>query len=58
MILFLSTAQASLAKLVDTKQPAIARMESGLVSEISLDFLVKIAHVLGMSFTVSKKRAA
>lgn len=32
--------QASLAKLVDTKQPAIARMESGLVSEISLDFLV------------------
>ncbi len=43
--------QAELARMVQTKQPAIARMESGLVSEVSFDFLAKVALVLRVSFT-------
>lgn len=50
--------QAELAKLVQTKQPAIARMESGLVSEVSLDFLAKVALVLGVSFTFKSAKVA
>jgi ribosome-binding protein aMBF1 (putative translation factor) len=50
--------QAELAKMVQTKQPAIARMESGLVSEISFDFLAKVALVLGVSFTIKSAKAA
>lgn len=48
--------QAQLAILVGSKQPAIARMESGLVSEVSLDFLAKVALALNVSF--SFKQAA
>ena len=43
--------QTQLATLVGTKQPSIARMESGLVSEVSFDFLAKIAIALEVSFT-------
>jgi transcriptional regulator with XRE-family HTH domain len=43
--------QAQLATLVGSKQPAIARMESGLDSEVSLDFLAKVAIALDVSFT-------
>lgn len=50
--------QVELAKMVKTKQPAIARMESGLVSEISFDFLAKVALVLGVSFTFKSVKAA
>ncbi len=38
--------QAQLAELVGTKQPSIARLESG-VSEPSLSFLRKVATALG-----------
>ena len=44
--------QAALAKLVESKQPAIARMESGQVSQVSLDFLCKVALVLEVPFTI------
>ncbi len=44
--------QAQLAEMVSTKQPSIARMESGQVSEVSLDFLCKVALVLEVSFVV------
>ena len=44
--------QAKVAALVGSKQPAIARMESGMVSEVSFDFLIKVALVLGVPFTV------
>ena len=50
--------QLELAKRVQTKQPAIARMESGLVSEVSFDFLAKIALVLGVTFTLKGEKAA
>lgn len=44
--------QARLAEMIGSKQPAIARMESGLVSEVSLDFLAKIALVLEVTVTI------
>jgi DNA-binding XRE family transcriptional regulator len=44
--------QSDLATLVGSKQPAIARMESGLVSEVSMDFLCKVAFVLGVTVTI------
>ncbi|HLE11022.1 MAG: hypothetical protein A2504_10450 [Bdellovibrionales bacterium RIFOXYD12_FULL_39_22] len=50
--------QAELAQMVQTKQPAIARMESGLVSEVSFDFLAKVALVLDVSFTFKRLKAA
>jgi len=43
--------QAQLAKALGTKQPAIARMEAGQVSHISLDFLLRAIFVLGLSHT-------
>ncbi len=46
--------QAKLAGMVGSKQPAIARMESGLVSEVSLDFLAKIALVLDVVLTIKQ----
>jgi len=44
--------QTQLAEMVSSKQPSIARMESGQVSEVSLDFLCKVALALEVSFTV------
>ena len=44
--------QADVAKLVNSKQPAIARMESGQVSEVSMDFLLKVALALEVSVTI------
>ncbi len=49
--------QAELAHKVSSKQPAIARMESGQVSEVSLDFLCKVAMVLEVSVTIKPKGA-
>jgi DNA-binding XRE family transcriptional regulator len=48
----LGLSQVELAHMVGTKQPAIARMESGLVSEVSMDFLLKIAMALDISVTI------
>jgi hypothetical protein len=49
--------KAALGKLVGTLQPAIARMESGLVSQVSMDFLLKIALAMNVSVTISKQAA-
>lgn len=46
--------QAKLAELVGSQQPAIARMESGLVSQVSLDFLAKVALALNTSLTIKQ----
>jgi len=40
--------QAQLAKLAGTSQPAIARLESGAYTNLSLSFLRKIGEVLGV----------
>jgi len=44
--------QAALAERVGSKQPAIARMESGQVSEVSMDFLTKVALTLEVTVTI------
>ena len=44
--------QVELAKMVSSHQPAIARMESGQISEVSLDFLCKVALALSVSVTI------
>ena len=49
--------QSTLATMVGSKQPAIARMESGQVSEVSLDFLCKVALVLEVSITIKPHAA-
>ncbi len=49
--------QAQLAEMVSSKQPAIARMESGQVSEVSLDFLCRVALALEVSFIFKAKAA-
>ncbi len=54
----LGLTQAQLAEMVGTKQPSIARLESG-VSSPSLSFLEKIAEALGAEMKVNlipKKR--
>lgn len=50
--------QATLAKMVGSKQPAIARMESGQISEVSMDFLARIALALHTSFTFHSTKLA
>ncbi len=50
--------QAALAKILKSQQPAIARMESGLVSQVSMDFLLKVALILGVSVNITSKKAA
>lgn len=49
--------QSVLAKMVSSHQPAIARMESGQISEVSLDFLCKVAIALDISITIRAKAA-
>ncbi len=48
----LKMSQAALAKKIGSQQPAIARMEAGLVGQVSMDFLVKIALVLGVPVSI------
>ena len=50
--------QSALAKQIGSKQPAIARMESGQVSEVSMDFIAKIAIVLGISVSIKPLKKA
>ncbi|OFZ80616.1 MAG: hypothetical protein A2583_10915 [Bdellovibrionales bacterium RIFOXYD1_FULL_53_11] len=44
--------QADVAGLIGSQQPTIARMESGQVSEVSMDFLLKVALALEMPVTI------
>jgi predicted XRE-type DNA-binding protein len=50
--------QAKVAKLIGSKQPAIARMESGQVSEVSMDFLIKIALALNVPISIKAQKVA
>ncbi len=50
--------QAELAKLIGTKQSSIARMESGLVSQVSMDFLAKVAFALKTSINIRLPKSA
>ena len=44
--------QSDVAEMVASKQPAIARMESGQISEVSMDFLLKVALALEVPVTI------
>ena len=50
--------QTKLAKLIGTKQSSIARMESGLVGQVSIDFLAKVAFALNASISIRPPKAA
>jgi DNA-binding XRE family transcriptional regulator len=50
--------QAQLAALVSSKQPAIARMESGQVAEVSMDFLLKVTFVLKVPISIPSLKDA
>ena len=50
--------QSTLAKKIGSQQPAIARMESGLVSQVSMDFLIKVAMVLNVPYNMKSKLVA
>ena len=44
--------QTDVANMVASRQPAIARMESGQISEVSMDFLLKVALALDVPVTI------
>ncbi len=51
--------QLDIAKRLSTHQPAIARMETGQVGNISFDFLIRVALVMGIELKlVQHKNAA
>ena len=50
--------QTDLAKIIGTKQSSIARMESGLVSQVSMDFLAKVAFALNTSINIRVPKSA
>lgn len=50
--------QEELAKILGTKQPAIARMEAGYVGEVSFDFLIRVAIALKVSLEITPLKKA
>ena len=48
--------QRDLAKKVKTSQPCIARLESGMYKNVSMAFLRKVSHALGVEPHISFKR--
>lgn len=48
--------QKELAKKARTSQPAIARLESGCYRNVSMNFLRKVSHALGVEPHISFKR--
>lgn len=54
----LKLSQAEVAKFINSKQPSIARMESGQVSGVSMDFLMNIAIALEVPISVKTKKVA
>lgn len=54
----LGLSQGDVAKRLGTHQPAIARMESGYVGEISFDFLIRVALALRVSIELAPLKKA
>lgn len=50
--------QSDLAKLAGTTQSVISRIESGTTRNITIDYLLKIVSILGVSPRETLKRAA
>ena len=50
--------QGELARRMGTKQPAIARMEVGQVGDVSFDFLIRVALILGIHVELIQTKEA
>lgn len=50
--------QLEVATLLGSRQPAIARMEAGQVSQVSMDFLLRAALVLRVAVTIRPEKLA
>lgn len=50
--------QKELAEKLGTQQPAVGRMEAGVVGEVSFDFLIRVALALGVSLAVVPTKKA
>lgn len=50
--------QAELAQKLGTHQPAIARMEAGMVGEVSFDFMIRVALALGIRLKLPSFKTA
>ena len=53
-----SISQKELAEVLGTTQSVISRIENGTSRHITLDYLMKVASVLGISSNVTLKKAA
>ena len=52
----LAMTQVELAKRMGSKQPSIARMESGSVGQVSMDLLIKAAFALQIPYNIKNPR--
>lgn len=50
--------QKDLAEMLNTTQSVISRIEAGTSKHVTLDYLMKVASVLGISSNVTLKKAA
>ena len=53
-----SISQKDLAEMLNTTQSVISRIESGTSKHITLDYLMRVASVLGLSSNVTLRKAA
>ena len=53
-----SISQKDLAEILNTTQSVISRIENGTSKSITLDYLMKVASVLGITSNVTLKKAA
>ena len=53
-----SISQKELAEMLGTTQPVISRIENGTSRHITLDYLMRVVTVLGISPNITLKKAA
>ena len=53
-----SISQKELADMLGTTQSVISRIENGVSRHVTLDYLIKVASVLGISSRITLKKAA
>ncbi|MCY4644519.1 MAG: helix-turn-helix transcriptional regulator [Bacteriovoracales bacterium] len=53
-----SISQKELAEMLGTTQSVISRIENGFSRHVTLDYLIKVASILGLSSRIILKKAA